>query len=260
MDKKNAEKEIDYQLIKLLLLNMQRAGFQKLMADAKTGAFDLIITKSISRFAKNTVDLLTCIRLLKEYRIEVYFQKEDIWTFNSKGEFMITLLSSMAQEESRSISENVTWGHCKRFSDGKYTVPFKHFLDYDRGLDGGLVVNQSQAILVRLIFKFFLEGKTPASICRYLNQLKIPTPGGKDKWSQTVINSMLANKNTKALLYCKSNLLSIILPKGKRKTKVDSLNIMSPAVMRQLFQETLLIICRKLSSSAAQIMVSNTVA
>ncbi|NCC15204.1 MAG: recombinase family protein, partial [Clostridia bacterium] len=84
-----------------------RVEFQKMMSDAKAGAFDLIITKSISRFARNTVDSLICIRLLKEYGIEVYFQKEDIGTFDSKGEFMITLLSSMAQEESRSISENV---------------------------------------------------------------------------------------------------------------------------------------------------------
>ena len=104
---------------------------------------------------------------------------------------MITLLSSMAQEESRSISENVAWGHRKRFADGKYTVPYDRFLGYDRGAEGGLVVNQKQAILVRLIFKLYLEGKTPAGICRYLNQAEVPTPAGKDKWSQTVINSML---------------------------------------------------------------------
>ncbi|HZJ77408.1 MAG TPA: recombinase family protein [Clostridia bacterium] len=174
-----------------------RVEFQKMMSDAKSGAFDLIITKSISRFARNTVDSLICIRLLKEYGIEVYFQKEDIGTFDSKGEFMITLLSSMAQEESRSISENVAWGHRKRFADGKYSVAYDRFLGYDRGSQGGLVVNQTQAILVRLIFKLYLEGKTPAGICRYLNQAEIPTPGGKDKWSQTVINSILRNEKYK---------------------------------------------------------------
>lgn len=110
-----------------------RSGFNSMIADADRGCFDLIITKSISRFARNTVDSLIHIRRLKELGIEVYFEKEDLRTFDSKGEFMLTLLSCMAQEESRSISENVTWGHRKRFADGKYSVPFKCFLGYDRG-------------------------------------------------------------------------------------------------------------------------------
>ena len=200
-----------------------RVEFQKMMSDAKAGAFDLIITKSISRFARNTVDSLICIRLLKEYGIEVYFQKEDIGTFDSKGEFMITLLSSMAQEESRSISENVAWGHRKRFADGKYTVPYDRFLGYDRGAEGGLVVNQKQAILVRLIFKLYLEGKTPAGICRYLNQAEIPTPSGKDKWSQTVINSMLTNEKYKGDALLQKKFTVDYLTK-KRKINEGELN------------------------------------
>lgn len=200
-----------------------RVEFQKMMSDAKAGAFDLIITKSISRFARNTVDSLICIRLLKEYGIEVYFQKEDIGTFDSKGEFMITLLSSMAQEESRSISENVAWGHRKRFADGKYTVPYDRFLGYDRGAEGGLVVNQKQAILVRLIFKLYLEGKTPAGICRYLNQAEIPTPAGKDKWSQTVINSMLTNEKYKGDALLQKKFTIDYLTK-KRKINEGELN------------------------------------
>lgn len=200
-----------------------RVEFQKMMSDAKAGAFDLIITKSISRFARNTVDSLICIRLLKEYGIEVYFQKEDIGTFDSKGEFMITLLSSMAQEESRSISENVAWGHRKRFADGKYTVPYNRFLGYDRGAEGGLVVNQKQAILVRLIFKLYLEGKTPAGICRYLNQAEIPTPAGKDKWSQTVINSMLTNEKYKGDALLQKKFTVDYLTK-KRKINEGELN------------------------------------
>lgn len=94
---------------------------------------DLIITKSLSRFARNTVDSLTTIRKLKENKVECYFEKENIRTFDSKGELLLTIMSSLAQEESRSISENVTWGQRKRFADGKVTVPFKRFLGYDRG-------------------------------------------------------------------------------------------------------------------------------
>ena len=109
----------------------KRDGFNKMVEDALSGAIDLIITKSVSRFARNTMDSLTTIRKLKENRVECYFEKENIWTFDGKGELLLTIMSSLAQEESRSISENCTWGQRKRFADGKVTVPFKRFLGYD---------------------------------------------------------------------------------------------------------------------------------
>ena len=96
-----------------------RDGFNKMIEDALNGKIDLIITKSVSRFARNTVDTLTTVRKLKENGVEVYFEKENIYTMDSKGELLITIMSSLAQEESRSISENVTWGQRKRFADGK---------------------------------------------------------------------------------------------------------------------------------------------
>ena len=96
-----------------------RVEFCRMLEDGFSGKFDLIITKSISRFARNTVDSLVCIRKLKEKGCDVYFEKEDLLTFDAKGEFMLTLLSCMAQEEARSISENVTWGLRKRFKEGK---------------------------------------------------------------------------------------------------------------------------------------------
>ena len=92
-----------------------------------------LITKSVSRFARNTVDSLTTVRKLKEKNVEVYFEKENIYTLDSKGELLITIRSSLAQEESRSISENVTWGHRKRFADRKVSLPYKRFLGYRKG-------------------------------------------------------------------------------------------------------------------------------
>ena len=112
-----------------------RAGFNKMIQDALDGKIDLIVTKSISRFARNTVDTLTNVRTLKEHNVEVYFEKENIYTFDSKGEVLITIMSSLAQEESRSISENVTWGHRKRFSDGKVSLGYSSFLGYEKGPD-----------------------------------------------------------------------------------------------------------------------------
>ncbi len=97
-------------------------GFKEMLSNALSGRIDLIVTKSVSRFARNTVDNLTTIRKLKEKKVEVYFEKENIWTFDSKGELLITIMSSLAQEESRSISENVKWGRRKRFPDGQFIM------------------------------------------------------------------------------------------------------------------------------------------
>lgn len=106
----------------------RRDGFNKMVKDAIEGKFTLIITKSISRFARNTVDSLVTTRKLKEHGVEVYFEKESLWTFDSKCELLLTILSSIAQEESRNISENTKWGIKKAFQDGKTYVPYKHFL------------------------------------------------------------------------------------------------------------------------------------
>lgn len=174
-----------------------RDGFNQMVQDALDGNIDLIVTKSVSRFARNTVDSLTTVRKLKEHGTEVFFQKENIYTFDSKGELLITIMSSLAQEESRSISENVTWGQRKRFADGKVSMPYKQFLGYEKGDDGTPVINDEEAAIVRLIYALFLEGKTPSGICRYLDSQGVPTPSGKQKWSQTTVNSMLANEKYK---------------------------------------------------------------
>ena len=174
-----------------------REGFNKMVADALAGKIDLIITKSVSRFARNTVDSLSTIRKLKDHGTECYFEKENIWTFDSKGELLITIMSSLAQEESRSISENCTWGMRKRFSDGKVTVPFRRFLGYDRGEDGNLVVNEEQAKIVRRIYGLFLQGRSPYQIAKLLTEEGIPTPGGKKVWGKSVVQSILTNEKYK---------------------------------------------------------------
>jgi len=175
----------------------KRSGFNKMVEDALAGRIDLIITKSVSRFARNTVDSLTTIRKLKEHKVECYFEKENIWTFDSKGELLITIMSSLAQEESRSISENCTWGMRKRFADGKVTVPFKRFLGYDRGEDGNLVINEEQAKIVRRIYGLFLQGRSPYQIAKLLTAEGVPTPGGKRVWGKAVVQSILTNEKYK---------------------------------------------------------------
>lgn len=174
----------------------KRDGFNEMIADALSGAMDLIVTKSVSRFARNTVDSLVTIRKLKEKGVEVYFEKENIYSLDGKGELLLTIMSSLAQEESRSISENVTWGQRKRFSDGKITLPYKQFLGYDRGpkKDDPPVVNQEQAAIVRRIYRDFMAGKTIGAISRELTADGVPSPSGKPKWSASTVNSMLLNE------------------------------------------------------------------
>ncbi|WP_422487399.1 recombinase family protein, partial [Gudongella sp. DL1XJH-153] len=172
----------------------KREGFRRMIQDALSGKIDLIVTKSVSRFARNTVDSLTTVRQLKEKGIEIYFEKENIWTLDSKGELLITIMSSLAQEESRSISENVTWGQRKRFADGKVTVPFGHFLGYDRGEDGNLVLNPNEAVIIQRIFSMFLQGMTPYGIAKQLTADGILSPAKKDKWNAGTIKRILTNE------------------------------------------------------------------
>ncbi len=171
-----------------------RDGFRRMIRAAMAGKIDLILTKSVSRFARNTVDSLTVIRQLKERGVECYFEKENIWTLDSKGELLITIMSSMAQEESRSISENTRWGMRKSFQNGKAFVPFKHFLGYDRGPGGEWVVNPEQAEVVRQIYDWFLQGQTFYAIAARLTEAQIPTPCGKQRWSAVTVKNILQNE------------------------------------------------------------------
>lgn len=187
----------------------KREGFNRMIKDALDGHIDMIITKSVSRFARNTVDTLTTVRQLKEKGVEVYFEKENIYTLDSKGELLITIMSSLAQEESRSISENVTWGQRKRFADGKVSLPYKRFLGYKKGEDGLPKIVESEAKIVRMIYILFLEGKTTCGIAKLLTESFIPTPSGKQKWQTSTVASILQNEKYKgdALLqkkvYCR---------------------------------------------------------
>ena len=125
------------------------------------------------------MDSLTTIRTLKAHGTEVFFEKENIWTFDSKGELLLTIMSSLAQEESRSISENITWGKRKQFADGKVSLPYKQFLGYRKGANGLPEIVPKEAEIVRLIYRMFMSGKSQSYIARYLMDNNIPSPSGK---------------------------------------------------------------------------------
>lgn len=142
----------------------RRVNFNKMIDDAKAGKIDLIVTKLISRFARNTVDTISLTRELKRLGIEVFFEKENIWSLEDKSEFVLTVLASAAQEESRSISQNVTMGKRWKMQEGKVSWAYKNFLGFKKENDK-IVLVEDEAKIVRSIYRMFLiEGKTCACI------------------------------------------------------------------------------------------------
>lgn len=172
----------------------KRDDFNAMIKDALDGKIDMILTKSVSRFARNTVDSLLTIRKLKEKNVAVVFEKEGVNTLDGTGEILITILSSLAQEESRNISENTRWGVVRRFENGKMIVNHNKFMGYTKNENGDLVIVQEEAEIVRLIFRLYLEGYSAGKISQYLEKNGIKTATGQDRWYDSVIFKMLRNE------------------------------------------------------------------
>lgn len=172
----------------------KRTEFNRMLKDSQNGKIDLIVTKSISRFARNTADCLDAVRFLKSLGVAVYFERENINTMSAESELILSVLSSIAQEESRSISENIRWSLKKRFRQGKVTVTTKRFLGYDTSKNGELVVNPVEAEIVKRIFKEYIAGKSIRDIKRGLEGDGIKTVTGLGKWPEGTIRGVLTNE------------------------------------------------------------------
>ncbi len=172
----------------------KRDEFNRLLQDCENGKIDLVLTKSISRFARNTADLLNAVRLLRTKEIAVYFEKEHINTLDDTGEMLVTILASQAQEESRNLSENTRWGIARRFENGTPMVNHNRFMGYTKNEDGELVIVPEEAEVVRLIFRLYLEGMSISGICRHLENEGILTVTGRKKWNEGTVNKMLSNE------------------------------------------------------------------
>lgn len=179
-----------------------RTQFMEMIQDAKDDKIDYIITKSISRFARNTLDCLHYIRLLKglDKPVGVYFEKEKIDTLDDKSELFLTLLSSIAQEESRAISQNTSWSITRNFQRGNAFIPTTYFLGYDTDEDGNIVINEEQAEVVREIFNLFLEGKGTPTIASILMEKGRITARGNKTWTSDSVRKIL--KQEKYMGHC----------------------------------------------------------
>ena len=168
-----------------------RVQFQQMIEDCKAGEIDYIITKSISRFARNTVDTLQTVRDLQSHGVQVFFEKEGIDTADALSEMVLTIMASFAQEESRSISENVKWGIRKRFEAGKEVkVPLYGFYHSDDEL---FLIQEEEAAVVREIFERFVHGEAPLDILNDMTARGIKPPAGKC-WKRLQIDRMIKNE------------------------------------------------------------------
>ena len=172
----------------------KRPNFMKMIQAAKDGHIDLILTKSISRFSRNTIDILTVIKDLRTIGVEIYFEKENISSTDPKIDFVLTVMSSMVQEESRSISENTKWGIQKRFQQGKLIMNTTWFLGYDKDDKGNLIINEEQAKTVRYIYDLYLRGMAITSLARHLKKNNIKNGRGSVTWYSDTVKEILKNE------------------------------------------------------------------
>ena len=170
-----------------------RKYLELMIEDACNGKIDYIITTSLSRFSRNTVDALEIIRLLKGRRVAMYFENENLNTLEQASEMELAIRCALAQEESRNMSQNITWGYKRKFECGDYFVNYKRFMGY-KCENGNLEIIPEEAQTVRMIFYSYLMGKTLKQIKEELEKDNIKTATGKDNWSTYVIQKMLKNE------------------------------------------------------------------
>ena len=172
----------------------ERSEFQAMVRKCRRGKIDLILTKSISRFGRNTLDMLKTLRKLRTLGVDVYFEKEDLWLSGQELETLLSIYCAFAQSESESMSRNIRWGIRQGFRSG--TSGYSDFVcfGYKQGDDGKLEIDESNAEIVRSIFEMRAEGHSLASISGWLYENGIPSPTGKEHWSRETINKLLKNE------------------------------------------------------------------
>ena len=169
-----------------------REEFMKMIENARLGLIDIILVKSISRFARNLIDLLQIVREFRNKGIEIYFEEQEISSLDVKADQMITICAKFAEDEAKTVSENVKWRYAKSMRDGKYTIP-PNIYGF-KVIDGKITIVESQAKWVRQIYKFCLEGYGSSLIIRYLEENHVPSPTGKLTWGHNTICSILRNE------------------------------------------------------------------
>lgn len=171
----------------------KRDEFKRMLRHCREGRIDMILVKSVSRFGRNTVDVMRTVRSLREKNITVLFEKENLDTSQMTSELMLAFFSAFSQSESESIRENIIRGNAMAYAQGKVSVSPAMF-GFKKGGDGEPVIDEEQAGVVRMIYKDYLDGMTPGDIKKKLERMHIKTAFGRDTWSTTVILALLQNE------------------------------------------------------------------
>lgn len=184
-----------------------RSRFKSLLSACRRGKIDMILTKSAHRFARNTVDALKAIRMLRRWNIDIYFEQEDIHSLYESSEFMLMLICALAQDESYSKSEDIKWGLRKSFQnlDSKYYQRVCYGYTHDQG--GKLVIHEEQAEIVRLIYEMSAAGDSLAKISAHLEDMDIPSPRGKRVWSKETLRKILLTEKYKGCVTLQKTLV-----------------------------------------------------
>lgn len=223
----------------------ERPQFQKLLSDCKLGKIDMIITKSISRFARNTLDTLNVTRSLKDLGVDVYFEREKIHSISSDGELMLTILASFAQEESLSASENCKWRIRKQFQNGKL-ANLRFLFGYDIS-NGNIKINENNASIVRWIFEEYTNGTGCTKIAKTLKELGVPTLRG-GKWTANSVRNILLNEKYSGNALLQKKFVSDHLNKIRKRNHGElpryyAENTHTPIIDKDVFEKANKIMC-----------------
>ncbi len=220
----------------------KRPQFLKMIRDCKKGKIDIILTKSLSRFSRNTVDCLEYVRMLKELGIAVIFEKENINTLTAKTEFMITIMSTLSQGESESLSENVKFGIRQSFRSGNFSFKGKRILGYREGADGTPEIVEEEAVIIRRIYQSYIDGMSIAGIAKTLNNEGIKPLTDSGSWSPGGIQYILTNEKYAGDVLLQKSYVSNCLTKKTKKNngelpKYLISNNHTPIIERELFNK-----------------------
>ena len=171
-----------------------RVNFQRMLDDCKAKKLDIVITKSLSRFGRDTVDTLEALKVMNEFNVRVIFEQENLDTKDTESAMMISIVESLAQSENESRSDNIKWGIHQRAAQGTSKLYDRKCYGYEHDENGKLIINEEQAALVWKIFNWYLGGKSVIGILKELENLEIKSPTGKDKWNKHSIEVMLSNE------------------------------------------------------------------
>ena len=233
----------------------KRDGFNQMIQDCKKRKIDLILTKSISRFARNTLDSIQYVRMLKALGIAVIFEKENINTSTMNSEMILTVLSAFAQAESESISQNVARGKRMGFRQGKFPFPYRQILGYRKGSDGKPEIIPEEAEVIRMIFNSYLQGASLQTIKKRLEADGVLTARGNKKWSSESVQRILQNEKYCGDVLLQKTFIEDVLT-GVSKKNTGQLpqyyieNNHEGIVTKQTFREAQAEIARRNSKSA----------